>query len=214
VSTVDAVRQPLTMRFDTLTIAYDDRVLRPRPWTVAQSQWAAALLQHAPDGPVLELCSGAGQIGLLAIVGNRRRLLAVDADPVACDYMRRNAESAGVADRVEVRTGSLDAALAPDELFPLIIADPPWVPRARTSDYPEDPLLAIDGGDDGLAIARQCLAVADTHLAHDGTMLLQLGTIAQADALREGSEGLVLTEVRRPAPNGVVARFRRTDDER
>ena len=200
-------------RLGGLDIAYDDRVLRPRAWTAAQSEWAADLLATAPDGPVLELCTGAGHIGLLAILGNARRLVAVDADPVACDYARANAAAAGLADRVEVRHSVLDEALAPGELFPLIIADPPWVPSDRTSDHPEDPLPAIDGGEDGLAVARGCLEVARAHLTPDGVLLLQLGNRDQAtalqDALDDVSAPLAVSEVRQPSPTGVVALVRR-----
>ena len=203
-----------TIRLGGLDIAYDERVLEPRPWTAAQSEWAASLLEEVPPGPVLELCSGAGHIGLLAIVGNDRRLVAVDANPVACEYARGNAVAAGVADRVEVRHARIEDALAAEERFPAIIADPPWVPSAQTATYPEDPLLAIDGGDDGLAVARLCLEVAATHLVPGGVMLLQLGSIDQARALEDAVDTvspLRITEVRQPAPNGVVACLRRTD---
>jgi cyclopropane-fatty-acyl-phospholipid synthase len=89
--------------FEGLTIRYDERVLAPRDWTAAQSRWAAELIGSAPPGPVLELCAGAGQIGLLAIAGTAHRLVAVDADPVACEFVRTNARAAGLADRVEIR---------------------------------------------------------------------------------------------------------------
>lgn len=202
-----------TTSIGSLEIAYDDRVLRPRPWTAAQSGWAAELLEEAPPGPVLELCAGAGHIGLLAVLRSTRQLVAVDADAIACDYARRNAAAAGIADRVEVRHAPLEAALAPGEQFPVIIADPPWVPSARTLDYPEDPLPAIDGGGDGLVVARLCLDVAHTHLAPGGAMLLQLGTVDQAHALESAmDDALVLSEVRRPTSNGVVACVRRTHD--
>jgi len=206
----------LTMRLGDLDITYDHRVLRPRPWTVAQSVWAAELLVDAAPGPVLELCTGAGQIGLLAIVDSDRHLVAVDADAVACDFARRNAAAAGLAGRVEIRHARIEDALAPHERFPVIVADPPWVPSARTSQFPEDPLTAIDGGDDGLSLARRCLEVAQTHLVVDGLMLLQLGSWSQARAVQDHVEaettGLVVTEVRRPAPTGVVVCVRRTGD--
>ncbi len=124
------------LAFGTLTIAYDDRVLRPREWTAAQSDWAADLMTTAPGGTVLELCAGAGHIGLLAVAASGRRLLCVDANPVACDYARANAVAAGMAERVEVREGRLEEALAPEETFPVIIADPPWVPREQTRATP------------------------------------------------------------------------------
>lgn len=201
------------MTFGPLTIAFDDRVLRPREWTVAQSEWAADLLATAPGGSVLELCAGAGHIGLAAVAATGRRLVCVDSSGVACDFARANAHSSGMADRVEVREARLESALAPDELFPLIIADPPWVPRARTSDFPEDPLTAIDGGADGLDVARACLVVIADHLSDHGSAILQLGTTAQADTLREESpvtDGtLVMTEVRQHE-RGVLARLDRT----
>ena len=70
-----------TMTFGSLTIGYDEQVLEPRPWVLLQSQWARELLEDAPPGPVLELCTGAGHIGLVAVVGNDRTLVAVDANP-------------------------------------------------------------------------------------------------------------------------------------
>ena len=133
--------------FGSLQIAFDDRVLRPRAWTEAQSAWAAEILETAPAGQVLELCAGAGQIGLLAVAGSTRSLVCVDLDPVACEFARRNAAAAGITDRVEVREGPMDEVLRDGERFALVIADPPWVRRDEVGRYPEDPLLAIDGGD-------------------------------------------------------------------
>jgi release factor glutamine methyltransferase len=199
-------------RLGGLDIAYDERVLQPRPWTAAQSRWAAELLAEAPPGPVLELCTGAGHIGLLAILGNARRLVAVDVDPVACGFARQNATDAGLADRVDIRTAPMEAALAPEERFPLIIADPPWVPSARTADHPADPLTAIDGGVDGLRIAQRCLDLARDHLAPGGAMLLQLGSTAQARVVTAlCGPSLTVAEVREPHPTGVVVLVRRTE---
>ncbi len=200
------------LSFGTLTIAFDERVLRPREWTAAQSLWGTELLREAPPGPVLELCAGAGHIGLLAVSGTGRRLVCVDASDVACDFARANASAAGLADLVEVRHARLQDAVGPDERFPLVIADPPWVPREDTGRFPEDPLSAIDGGDDGLDVARACLDVIGGHLAPGGTALLQLGSEAQADGLRPALTGhaqpLQMTEVRQFV-RGVVVRIDR-----
>jgi methylase of polypeptide subunit release factors len=198
--------------FGALTIAYDERVLRPREWTTAQSEWADDLMATAPGGPVLELCAGAGHIGLLAVAISGRRLVCVDSSVVACDYARANAVAAGLADWVEVREARLEDAVAADERFPVVIADPPWVPREQTGRFPEDPLTAIDGGDDGLDVARGCLDVIDAHLSPGGSAVLQVGTRAQTDALRTEPcfvEGrLAMVEVRQEA-GGVLARIDR-----
>lgn len=183
-------------------------MLEPRPWTAQQSRWAAGLIATAPPGPVLELCSGAGHIGLLAIALEPRPLVCVDVSPVACDYARANAEAAGLADLVDVREGRLEEAVRPDERFAVVVADPPWVPTAETSRFPEDPPLAIDGGADGLDLARLCLRVAAAHLLPDGDVLLQVGTRAQADLIAGECRALTMVEVR-TGERGVLARFRR-----
>ncbi|WP_426245070.1 RsmD family RNA methyltransferase [Nocardioides sp. LHG3406-4] len=206
-----------SLSFGTLEIAFDERVLRPREWTAAQSRWAAELLGEAPQGPVLELCAGAGHIGLLAVTGTARRLVCVDADPVACEFARANAHASGLGEQVEVREGRLEEALRPDELFALVIADPPWVCREETGRFPEDPLLAIDGGPDGLDVARTCLGVIAAHLMPTGSAVLQLGSVAQVEALREDPRvralELHLAETR-PHERGVLVRVDRAPDER
>lgn len=206
----DPVPREERLDFGGLRIAFDERVLRPRLWTVAQSQWAAEIIRHAPPGPVLELCAGAGQIGLLAVRLAPRRLVCVDVDPVACDYLRRNAADAGLG--VEVREGAMDEVLAPEESFAVVIADPPWVPTADTSRFPDDPLGAIDGGPDGMGVVRRVLQVVDRHLAPGGSLVLQVGSAAQADAVaREltGYDGLQLTELREH-PRGALVRVDRS----
>jgi release factor glutamine methyltransferase len=171
--------------FGGLSIRYDDRVLEPRPWTSCQSRWAADLLRDTPPGPLLELCSGAGHIGLLAVAYAPRDLVMVDASPVACAYARENVTANPVAATVDVREGPMDQVLEPHERFAAVIADPPWVTSGQVARYPQDPVTAIDGGPDGMAVAWQCLDVAEAHLVDQGWALLQLGTRDQATALQE-----------------------------
>ena len=203
------------MTFGSLRITFDDRVLRPRGWTTAQSRWAAELLPELPSGSVLELCAGAGQIGLLAVAGTDRLLVCVDASEAASDFTRSNACTAGLADQVEVRNARLEDALGAAETFPLIIADPPWVPRHETGQFPEDPLTAIDGGDDGLDVARACLLVIDAHLSPRGSALVQLGTAEQARLLAADqsmtSGSIELGEIKQ-FDRGVVVRLDRSRD--
>lgn len=205
---------PRFSQFGSLTIAFDDRVLEPREWTMAQSAWAAELQTTAPAGRVLELCAGVGHIGLLAVSGGDRDLVLVDLNPVASELAAINVLAAGVDDRVEIRTGSMTDVLEPDELFPVIIADPPWVESDSIDRFPEDPQIAIDGGSDGLDLARMCCEVIDAHLSDGGAAVLQIGTQGQADAIddfleRSSTSGLRVTEVR-AFERGVLALISRT----
>lgn len=197
-----------TIRFGSLNIRFDDRVLHPRPWTLAQSQWALELIDDLPDGPILELCAGAGQISLAVAALGTRRLVLVDANPTACAYARDNAREAHV-EQAEFRTTMIDDALRPEERFALIIADPPWVPSAQTSQFPEDPLMAIDGGLDGLTLVWSCLRLITDHLIEGGVAILQVGGPAQVEEIRkqldlQSATGLIIEAVREPVGGGVL----------
>ena len=171
--------------FGPLVVEFDDRVLAPRDWTLMQSRWAAGLSALVPAGPILELCAGAGQIGLAAAVLSRRDLVQVEADPVAAGYAVRNAISAGWRERTEVRVAGVTEAMRDGESFPIVLADPPYLPSDQVGRWPGDPRNAIDGGPDGLELVRACLGVASRHLLDDGVVLLQTAGRAQNGAIAD-----------------------------
>ncbi|GAB2474464.1 class I SAM-dependent methyltransferase [Jatrophihabitans fulvus] len=193
-----------TCVFGPLTLAYDERVLEPRPWTLLQSEWAAELAGGAGAGPLLELCAGAGHIGLAAAVLSGRELVQVEVSPVAARFARTNASAAGMAERVRVREASLFDALHPDERFPLVIADPPYLPSREVAQWPADPVLAIDGGPDGLDVVRTCLRVAADHTAPGAPLLLQVAGDRQVEALAGLRSPFSLVDVRRHDPERAV----------
>src|SRR3954469_24100057 len=63
------------LEFGPIKVAYDDRVLQPRLWTLAQSEWAAELAPSGPPGPLLEFGCGAAHIGLAPAVLSGRPLV-------------------------------------------------------------------------------------------------------------------------------------------
>lgn len=205
--TVTAPDDARSTLFGGLRIDYDDSMLPPREWTLAQSRWAAELLADAPDGPVLELCAGAGHLGLVAVHALRRPLVAVELNPRACAHLRANAERAGLGHLVDVRQGRVEEVVRPEERFALVIADPPWVPSTDVDTFPDDPVGTIDGGADGLEVARQCVAVIDGHLRPGGSAILQLGP-GQADVLRADLPArLAVAETREHGTRGELVRI-------
>lgn len=167
---------------DGLTVTWDARVLEPRPWTAQQAAWLAELADDAPSGPILELCCGAGHIGLLAARATGRGLVQVDRDEAATGYALANAAAAGV--ETDVRCGDVAGALAPGEVFGLVLADPPWLRTDQLDRFPDDPTGAVDGGADGLDAIRAVVAAATAHTAPRGHLIVQVGTPDQADAVR------------------------------
>ena len=129
-------------------------------------------------------------------------------NPAACELARRNADAGGLGAQVEICEGPVDEVLTDDEAFDLVIADPPWVPHAETTRFPEDPTIAIDGGHDGLDIAWACIRACEHHLVAGGSAVLQLGSADQAhrvrDVLHAGTSRLLVREIRPFGGQGVL----------
>jgi release factor glutamine methyltransferase len=180
-SSTDQEYRRRTCQFGPIAVDYDVRVLAPRPWTVLQSRWAAELAAGLGPGPILELCAGAGHIGLAAAVLADRDLVQVENDPTCAGYALFNAARANWAERTQVRIAPLQTALRPGEEYGLIVADPPYLPTDEVPRWPADPVAAIDGGADGLELVVACLVLAAEHLAAGGWLLLQVAGPAQAE---------------------------------
>jgi methylase of polypeptide subunit release factors len=187
------------MGFGPIEVAFDRAVLHPRPWTLAQSEWAAELLP--PGGTLLEIGCGAGHIGLAVAKLTGCRLVQIDRDPGACRWAGVNAAANGCGDLVEQRCGPADAVVADGEVFDVVVADPPYVPSDDVALYPDDPVGAIDGGRDGLGEVRSFVRAAAGHLAPGGSVLLQVRGAGQVDDLsgwlaHPASPPLVIIEAR------------------
>ncbi|GAA2724204.1 methyltransferase [Cellulomonas aerilata] len=139
----------------------------------------------APDatvaGPrvpvVVDLCCGSGAIGTaLAVTAGPLELHAADVDAVAVRCARRNVEPVGGA----VHAGDLDAAL-PASLrgrVDVLVVNAPYVPTAAIATMPpeartHEPRVALDGGADGLDVARRVVACARRWLAPEGHLLVE-----------------------------------------
>lgn len=200
-----------TAQFGPLTVHFDHRLPQPREWTTHQGMWAAELARDLPDGPLLELCCGTGQIGLLAVALSDRGGVLVDVDPVACTYAEFNAITNGLSSRVSVRPVSFTVAMSAGERFPLITIDAPCLPTAEVEGV-DAPTFAVDGGHDGLDVAKEALWVASEHLTDSGQILLAVSSPAQVSRLdswlgEQVSPDLRLAEVRPHGDDGLVLRF-------
>ena len=131
-------------------------VFIPRPETESLLEWALA--QKLPPEPVIvDLCTGSGALAV-ALASERpdATVIAVDDDPRALDYARRNISSTQVR---LVHADVTEPALLPELVgsVDLVVANPPYIP-AGTELEPEvarhDPPHALFGGIDGMAIIR------------------------------------------------------------
>ncbi len=157
--------------FCGLRIAVEPGVFVPRVRTEWLVRQAAALRPRT----VVELCCGSG-----AVAAALRSLLpglavtAADVDPAAVRCARRNLPGA------DVLAGDLDRPLPAALLgrVDVLVANAPYVPTGEIPLLPpeardHEPRVALDGGADGLDVARRVVACAPRWLAPGGTLLVE-----------------------------------------
>ncbi len=136
------------------------KVLDPRSDTEILVETALALLarQGVENPRLVDLGTGSGAI-LCALLDARPDALGlgVDLSPEACAAAQNNLARCGLQSRAKVIRGDWTAALAGP--FDLIVSNPPYISHAELAELEaevrdHDPLLALDGGPDGLAPYR------------------------------------------------------------
>ena len=142
-------------------------------------------LRVAPRRPVvLDLCCGSGAVGVaFAAHHGYAELHAVDVHPAAVRCATRNAEHVGG----RVYLGDLYEPLPRSLTFDVIVANAPYVPTDAIATMPpeardHEPRVTLDGGTDGLDVARRVVAGAPARLRPGGHLLVETSR-AQADAL-------------------------------
>lgn len=207
-----AKREPLQYirgqaEFWSLPFAVTPAVLIPRPDTEVLVE--EALKRVSGPCRILDVGTGSGAIAIaLAHELAEAQVEGVDLSPEALAVARGNAERNGVAGRVTLRAGDLRQLAGAG--FDLVVSNPPYIPSADLAGLmPEvrefEPLLALDGGGDGLDAYRALAAQARVLLQPGGWLLLEVG-IDQAAAVAELLQQAGLLEVFTRADYAGVAR--------
>ncbi len=189
-----ARREPLQRilgweEFRGLRVRLTDAVLVPRPETEALVEWALALLP-ARGGRRLravDLGTGSGCIAC-ALAAERPDLdvVAIDVSPAAAAVARENAIALGLAARIRVVAADLLDGVR-DLGADLIVSNPPYLPTGLVPKLPpevrtHEPVVALDGGADGLALIRRIAAIAHRALRVSGVLVVETAGGAQAAA--------------------------------
>ncbi len=143
-----------------------------------------ALQRLSGDERVLDLCTGSGALAVaIADHFSGAKVYAGDISPNAVALARQNALCCGVS--ITVRQGDLFMPFA-GERFDMIVSNPPYIPSGDLpglmAEVQAEPVLALDGGRDGLDFYRRIIKEAPCYLTANGWLLLEFGD-GQAQAV-------------------------------
>lgn len=177
-----AERQPLQYLlgeqwFYGLPFHVDSRALIPRQETESLCELGIAHLKTLPSPVALDLCTGSGAIAVtLKTQCPHATVAAADLSPDALAVARKNADRHGA--EIAFWEGDLFAPLT-GRHFDLILSNPPYIESADCltlqQEVLREPVMALDGGADGLDFYRRIAAEAHTHLNPGGMLAMEIG---------------------------------------
>lgn len=160
-------------------------VFIPRPETEILVMQALDRLKGIDSPRVLDLCTGSGCVAIaIAKSLPAAHVTAVELNPATLEVARRNAIDLGVSERVDFIQGDLFNALAANhaaaQRFDVIVSNPPYIASAEVPTLQPDvsrhePMLALDGGVEGLDIIRPLITRSPDFLMPAGWLLFEIG---------------------------------------
>ena len=177
--------------FYGLPLDISEAVLIPRPDTEVLAEAGINFARKQTECRTLDLCAGSGCVGLaIAAQSRHTRVVLGELSEGALRICRQNIRRNGLSGQVVPL--QMDVMQGPPPHlgeFDLVVSNPPYIPQAdipgldvSVKDY--EPLMALDGGEDGLDFYRTiCQKWRDA--MHPGTRLLfEVGIGQDDDVLR------------------------------
>lgn len=156
----------------------DKNVLSPRQETEQVVEEAIKEANKIFEKPrVLDLMTGSGAIAVTFALETSATVFASDVSKLALEVAKKNAKHYGA--KVKFIESDIFKGLK-KEKFDVIISNPPYIKSAEIETLDDevkkfDPILALDGGEDGLYFYREIAAQAPLHLKESGVLVLEIG---------------------------------------
>jgi len=176
-----------------MTLAVNEHVLDPRPDSEVLIEKALEIFRGHPPQNILDLGTGSGCL-ILALLKEwpQSRAVAVDQSPEALTIAQQNAENHGLQERIRfVRSSWLEAV--EEDSFDLIVSNPPYIrsdviPTLSPEVQNHDPILALDGGEDGLKCYKDIFSQINHRIKKPVRMLFEIGFDQGEDVMRLSEE--------------------------
>ena len=165
--------------FMKLNFYVDENVLIPQPDTEILVEEVIKSWKERKDTiEILDLCTGSGTIGIaLAKYLDNAKISMSDISLEALAIAKRNADTNGVTEKSEFILSDLFENI--DQKFDVIVSNPPYIPteiiKTLDTEVQKEPILALNGGEDGLEFYRRIIKEAWKYLKKDGMLALEIG---------------------------------------
>jgi len=169
------------VEFMGIVFKVDDRCLIPREETEILVRETLKLCKKIECPQILEIGTGSGALSV-ALAKNcaSASILATDISKQALSIALENARLQKVESRIRFINGSLFEPISQSRnLFDIILSNPPYIKTGEIqnlqSEIQMEPKIALDGGENGLAIIQPLVENSRFYLKKQGHLLLEIG---------------------------------------
>lgn len=140
--------------------------------------------QKLDSTDVLEIGVGSGAISIaIAYHCKHIKLDAIDLSNQALCVTSVNINKHNLNDRINLIEGDLFDPIEIGKKYDLIISNPPYIPSEEiptlSKEVQAEPIIALDGGIDGLEIVRRIVKEATNYLKIGGCLILEIGNLQE-----------------------------------
>ena len=167
--------------FMNLELYVNQNVLIPRQDTEILVEEVINILQNikAENIQILDMCTGSGAIAI-ALAKNVEKCIvdAVDISSGALEVVRKNVVKNQVEDKINIINSDLFSKV-PNKKYNLIVSNPPYIERNVIENLDKqvqkEPIIALDGGEDGLDFYKKIINEASSYLESNGYLCFEIG---------------------------------------
>ena len=165
-----------TQEFYSLNFYVNENVLIPQPDTEILVEEVINVAKKENKTKILDMCTGSGCIGItLAYYLKNAKITASDISKKALEITKRNSKQ----NKVEIKLVESDLFKNIEEKFDIIVTNPPYIEtnviKSLSKQVQSEPIIALDGGKDGLFFYRKLLEEAPKYLEKDGYLCMEIG---------------------------------------
>lgn len=181
---IDKIKEGYPIQYITKNQAFmdidfyvDENVLIPQPDTEILVYEVLKVIKDKANMKILDLCTGSGAIVVsLANKNKNQKYFASDISGKAIEIAKKNAEKIG-EDIVFIKSDLFENI--ENQKFDIIVSNPPYIERNTikllSKEVQMEPVIALDGGVDGLDFYRKIISKSKNYLSENGMLLLEIG---------------------------------------
>ncbi|MBQ3415599.1 MAG: peptide chain release factor N(5)-glutamine methyltransferase [Clostridia bacterium] len=165
--------------FMKMNFYVDENVLIPRQDTeiLVEEVMKIAKINHSKK--ILDLCTGSGAIGIsIAKYMPEAEIIAIDISPKALMVAKKNAKINNVENQITFMKSDLFEQIK-NIKFDIIVSNPPYIKKEEikklNKEVQKEPIIALDGGMDGLDFYRKIVKNSYLYLKYGGYLALEIG---------------------------------------